>query len=253
MGSAASLRPTVRAALPLAAAMLLALMLEIDARGQTPEQAEGQPVPAAVALEEEDLAKPMGPPDPFNRGTPRGSVYGFAVACRKGDYERAAQYLDLRQLPPDERERGPEIARQLRAALGTKLLVDFTNLSDSNEGIANDGLPAWQDRLGVIETREGLVTILLQRVPREGGRGSHLEDLGRHRRSHRSALRRVRPRLARDLAAAGLLQGPLPASGTLALAGARHARARRLARLPAAGGHHHSRPRPSPDAQRPRP
>jgi MscS family membrane protein len=45
--------------------------------------------------------------------------------------------------------------------------VDLTTLSDRNEGFADDGLPAWQDRLGDIETREGLVTLLLQRVPRE--------------------------------------------------------------------------------------
>jgi MscS family membrane protein len=119
-------------------------------------------------LTEEDLAKPMGPPDPFNRGTPRGTVYGFALATRKGDYERAAHYLDLRRLPPEERERAPEIARQLRAALGRALPVDFSSFSDRPEGFADDGLPAWQDELGVIETRDGLVTLLLQRVPREG-------------------------------------------------------------------------------------
>jgi MscS family membrane protein len=168
MGSEASLRPTLRIASPLAAAVLLALVLAPQARGETPEPAAAPPTPPAKELVEEDLAKPMGPPDPFNRGTPRGAVYGYALACRKGDYERAAQYLDLRQLPPEDRERGPEIARQLRAALGPVLAVDFTNLSDRNEGTADDGLPPWQDRLGVIETREGLVTVLLQRVPREG-------------------------------------------------------------------------------------
>jgi MscS family membrane protein len=168
MGRAASERATLGVAPPLAVAILLTLVLAPDAQGETPEQVATQPTPVAEELSEEDFAKPMGPPDPFNRGTPRGSVYGFAVACRNGDYERAAEYLDLRRFPPEERERGPEIARQLRAALGRALAVDFTTFSDRHEGFADDGLPTWQDELGVIETREGLVTLLLQRVPREG-------------------------------------------------------------------------------------
>ena len=36
----------------------------------------------------------MGPPDPFNRGTPRGSMYGFLAAARAEDYARAAEYLE---------------------------------------------------------------------------------------------------------------------------------------------------------------
>jgi len=151
-----------------AATVLVLLFLAPAVRGQTPGPGAGQPMPVAERHAEEDFAKPMGPPDPFNRGTPRGSVYGFALACRVGDYARAAQYLDLRRLSPEERERGPEIARRLRAALGRALTVDFSVFSDRPDGFADDGLPAWQDELGVIETGQGLVTLLLQRVPREG-------------------------------------------------------------------------------------
>ncbi len=168
MRSRVSIRPTLRVAPALALAMLLALVPGPDAQGQTPEEAATQPTPAAEQLPVEDFAKPMGPPDPFNRGTPRGSMYGFLAAARKGNYERAAEYLDLRRLPPEDQERGPQIARQLKAVLGQTLWVDFTTLSDRNKGFADDGLPAWQDRLGDIETHEGLVTLLLQRVPREG-------------------------------------------------------------------------------------
>lgn len=162
-------RPTdplsARARLLLALAFLL--ILSAGALGAAAQE----PPPAAPTAEEpakEDFSKAMGPPDPFNRGTPRGSMYGFIVACRAGDYERAAKYMDLRQLSPADRERAPEIARQLEAVLGQKLRVDFTSLSDRNEGFEDDGLPARQDRLGDIETSEGLVSLLLQRVPREG-------------------------------------------------------------------------------------
>jgi MscS family membrane protein len=123
--------------------------------------------PAPAQLPVGDFSKPMGPPDKFNRGTPRGSMYGFITASRRGDFERAANYMDLRRLPPEERKRGPQIARQFWSVLRQNLWVDFATLSDRNEGFADDGLPAWQDWLGDIETKEGLVTLLLQRVPRK--------------------------------------------------------------------------------------
>jgi MscS family membrane protein len=171
---------TIRVASHLAAAVLSTVVAASVARGQTPGPSTAPPAPttrpapatapapAATPLTDEELAKPMGPADPFNRGTPRGAAYGFARATRDGDYERAAEYLDLRRLPPEDQERAPEIARQLRAALGRSLPVDFASFSDRPEGYSDDGLPAWQDELGVVETSEGMVTLLLQRVPREG-------------------------------------------------------------------------------------
>jgi MscS family membrane protein len=167
MGFAASVRLVLGVAPPLAVATLLAFALASDARGQTEEEAAAQPAPAPEKLPVEDFSKPLGPPDPFNRGTPRGSLWGFRSAARKGDYARAAEYLDLRQLPPEDRERGPELARQLKVVLDQSLLIDFVNLSDTNAGTPGDGLPDWRDRLGDIETREGTVTLLLQRVPRK--------------------------------------------------------------------------------------
>jgi MscS family membrane protein len=84
----------------------------------------------------------MGPQDPFNRGTPRGSMHGFLTASRARQFERAAEYLDLRGLPSDEQDRGPELARRLRVVLDRTIWVDVGNLSDSNAGTPNDGLPA---------------------------------------------------------------------------------------------------------------
>ncbi len=130
--------------------------------------AEAPATPPAPTPAEEDFGKPMGPTDPLNRGTPRGSMYGYIVAARNGDYERAAEFLDLRRLPPSGAERGPELARHFKTVLDQTLWVDFTTLSDSNDGIGEDGLPAWQDRLGQIRTSDGYVDLLLQRVPRQG-------------------------------------------------------------------------------------
>jgi MscS family membrane protein len=158
-----SLKPLVGAL----SALTLSLIL---AAGALPISAQ-EPPEAAPLTEEpsvEDFSKPMGPPDPLNRGTPRGSMHGFIVACRAGDYERATEFMDLRRLSPQQRERAQEIAQRLKAVLDQKLWIDFTTLSDQNQGFASDGLPAWQDHLGVIETPEETVPILPQRVPREG-------------------------------------------------------------------------------------
>ena len=159
-------RPARAAALARAA---LALCL---VAGVAPAYAQEAPAPEATAAEApaaEDFSRPMGPEDPYNRGTPRGSLYGFIVACRAGDYERAANFLDLRRLPPEDAARGPELARRFKVALDRTLWVDFLTLSDSNAGHGEDGLPASRDRLGRIETGRGEVDLLLQRVPREDG------------------------------------------------------------------------------------
>jgi MscS family membrane protein len=148
-------------------AIPLAATLAGNARAQAPEEAAPEPPAIAEKPAVEDLSRPMGPPDPFNRGTPRGSMYGFLSASREGDYERAANFLDLRRLPPEQRDSGPELARRLKAVLDQTLWVDVVNLSKTNEGQSDDGMPAWQDSFGEIKTKEGYTTLLMQRVPRE--------------------------------------------------------------------------------------
>ena len=167
MRSPASVRPGLDAVWALALAIPLAATLAGNARAQAPEEAAPEPPAIAEKPAVEDLSRPMGPPDPFNRGTPRGSMYGFLSASREGDYERAANFLDLRRLPPEQRDSGPELARRLKAVLDQTLWVDVVNLSKTNEGQSDDGMPAWQDSFGEIKTKEGYTTLLMQRVPRE--------------------------------------------------------------------------------------
>lgn len=52
--------------------------------------------------------------DKFNRGTPSGTAQGFFAAVDIGDYEAAAEYLDLRNLRGAATElTGPQLARHL--------------------------------------------------------------------------------------------------------------------------------------------
>jgi MscS family membrane protein len=113
---------------------------------------------------------PVGPVDEFDRGTPRSTVKGFFKAARGGDYERAAQYLDLRNLPRRiDKSEGPELARQLKIALDRTLWVDLAQVSADSKGNIEDGLPSQRESVGGIKTPEKTVDILLQRVPREDG------------------------------------------------------------------------------------
>lgn len=113
-------------------------------------------------------------PDPdqeFKRGVPRTSVQGFLNAARKLDYERAAEYLDLRSLPWGmDKSQGPQLARHLKIIFDrASLWIDLDQVSDKPEGQSGDGLPSYRDRLGRIKTQERTVDILLQRVPRGDG------------------------------------------------------------------------------------
>jgi MscS family membrane protein len=114
--------------------------------------------------------KPLGPVDEFNRGVPRSSLKGYLKAAREGDYERAAEYLDLRNLPARmDESKGPRLARQLKIALDKKLWFDLEAVSAHPDGFTGDALPPNRDNIGRIKTPEKTVDILLQRVPRGDG------------------------------------------------------------------------------------
>jgi len=119
--------------------------------------------PAAVVV-------PLGPEDDYDRGVPRSSMKRFLEAARNGDYESAAQHLDLRNLPREMRNaQGAEIAQEFKIILDRGLWIDLDLVSDHPKGYENDGLPSYRDLLGQIETDKKTYNLLLQRVPREDG------------------------------------------------------------------------------------
>lgn len=110
------------------------------------------------------------PDDEFDRGVPRTSVEGFLKAASDRNYERAAEYLDLRNLPGGlDPSDGPTLARQLKIVLDRTLWIDLDVLSDDPQGHLDDGLPPYRDRVDRIETPEKTFDILVQRVPRGDG------------------------------------------------------------------------------------
>ncbi len=138
-------------------------------------------IPEAVRAASAGTAPPAAPAaavatrpaaeDALGRETPRGSALGYLQAARAGDYERAAEYLDLRRVSAAERPAlGPQLARQLKIVLDRTLWVDLDTLSDAPEGHQDDGLRPSLDRIGTIATRRGPVDVLLERLPAGEGR-----------------------------------------------------------------------------------
>ena len=111
-----------------------------------------------------------GPEDALHRGNPRSSIIGFLAAANEFNWEKAAEFLDLRNLPPDITEiGGPELARQFNHVVSRAVWLDQFTISDKPDGLQGDDLPAYRDELFKINSEDGEIPIWLQRVPRADG------------------------------------------------------------------------------------
>jgi MscS family membrane protein len=108
--------------------------------------------------------------DEFDRGTPRRSLLGFLAAAQDRDFDTAAEYLDLRNLPsPAKTMDGARLAQGLAIVVERQLWIDLEEISDDPDGTSGDGLPSYRDGFGEIEFGDNVVALLLQRVPRGDG------------------------------------------------------------------------------------
>jgi len=131
---------------------------------------ESSPGEKAAEKSEPEKALHAGPVDEFDRGVPRSSVKGYFKAARDGDFEQAAQYLDMRNLPRwMKKYDGAQLARQFKVVLDRVLWIELELISDDPKGITEDGLPSYRDSLGRIKTPVTTVDIWMQRVPRKDG------------------------------------------------------------------------------------
>lgn len=74
-----------------------------------------------------------------DRTTPRKTVETYLRLARAGEFELAAQCLDLKALTAANRKTdGPTLARDLLTVLDRKLLIDLAKLSDEPEGDKSD-------------------------------------------------------------------------------------------------------------------
>jgi len=114
------------------------------------------PTPGLGAANQADATPPASAPharlDALGRETPRGALNGFLAATRRGDYERAARFLDLSAVPRTERSsQGPALARRLEQVLLRTVAIDPAAISDQVAGLDDDGLPPDAERVGWVE------------------------------------------------------------------------------------------------------
>ena len=119
---------------------------------------------AAAAQQPATPSPPPVPPDPLGRSSPHGCVVGFLLAAQKGDYARAAQYLDVKKSP----EQAEELARQLKALLDQSLTGNLDGLSREPEGNQTDNLRTTRNLVGTVKTDQGSLDIVVERVQRRG-------------------------------------------------------------------------------------
>jgi len=104
--------------------------------------------------------------DNLGRDTPRSSFVGFLAATEKFDYELAAQFVDLRNLPHAVRQfDGNELARQLDFVIQRGMKIDINHLSKKTTGQVVDGLPDYRDELGHLVSDDEEQVLYMQRVP----------------------------------------------------------------------------------------
>jgi MscS family membrane protein len=113
-----------------------------------------------------------GPYDELNRSTPRSSLLALSIEVNDKNYEKAAEYLDLRNLPFETEGKafdGAELVRKLAIVARRVMKIDLEALSEDPKGHEDDGLPSFRDRITTLDTQNGKIDILMQRVPRGDG------------------------------------------------------------------------------------
>ena len=82
--------------------------------------------------------------------SPRAALGDFLTLTARGRFDEAMKYLDL---PPGAD--GPLLAEKLRGVLDHALVVEPELLSPLPGGLADDGLPAWVDRVAEVIRDDG--------------------------------------------------------------------------------------------------
>jgi MscS family membrane protein len=126
---------------------------------------------AVSSLAQAPKTAPAGAtPDTLGRDNPRSSVTGFLEACHNRDYQKAAQYLDLKDIPARTRsERGPQLAKQLEAILNSTPSFSAVNLSQNPQGdLSSTGAPM-PVRVATVTQNSQTHTLELERIAPQRG------------------------------------------------------------------------------------
>ncbi len=128
-----------------------------------------QSLTALLPSQKSNAQAEPGPTDSLRRTTPRSSIYNFLEACHENNFPLASQYLDLRNLTPQQRAtEGPERAKELGTLLDRNPHFEVAQLSDAQEGDTADALASGTDNLATFEDHGAQVSLQMQRVNQNG-------------------------------------------------------------------------------------
>lgn len=113
----------------------------------TPGEGVAQILPDSTAETQENL-EPQFPEDSLGRRTPRGTVSGFISAVSRQNYDRAARYLNLREISSREGEPERLVKTFQRLLDRGGNIMPYSWISDNPEGRNEDDLPPEVDRVG---------------------------------------------------------------------------------------------------------
>lgn len=119
---------------------------------------QGLPAGFSAAREQEEA----------DAGSPRETVRGFLEACRSGDYDAAAVFLEWPADGGEEVDRG-SLARHFKIILDRTVWLDLEAISADPLGDPEDGLAPQLERIATIERAKGTVDVLLRRATRADG------------------------------------------------------------------------------------
>ena len=106
------------------------------------------------------------PIDPYGRTTPNGTVFGFLQAAQAGNYNTAAQYL---QMSPSHRQSGGEqMALQLKEVMDKAFAGNLKRVSTQPEGTPQEDVPLDRQNLGSMSSGDVEADLQLVRVPENG-------------------------------------------------------------------------------------
>jgi len=102
------------------------------------------------------------PTDPLGRQTPNGCFLGFLNAARLGNYQTAAQYLQLS--PALGKSKGEQLAIKLKTALDLGLVGPLKDVSANTDGTIEEGVPLERERIGRVSVNNHEINVDLVRV-----------------------------------------------------------------------------------------
>ncbi len=106
----------------------------------------------------------------MDRDSPQSSVVAFLEAAHAKDYGKAWRYLDLRNMPEEERlKNSAELARQLETILDRDIQFDVGNLSRDPLGDVSDNLARNRDRIDTFQVNGKTLELDLERVTLRSG------------------------------------------------------------------------------------